>query len=298
VRRLHEETGFTLIEVLVSSVLMIAVLGTTLGALSSFETTNRTNQRQNDAQDHARNSLDLLARNLRNLASPTNQTPEAVVVAEPDDLVFQTVDRTKPVGSLNELNTKRARYCLNGSKLYLQEQTWTSAATPDPPATDSCPGPDWPAQWGTENARILAQDVVNGVRPLFVYNAAELDRITAVHTTLFIDVNPGSKPTETTLESGVFLRNQNRFPNARFTLVKDGARLLRLNASTSDDPEGKNLEYRWYDATTSPPTPIGEGVLKDYNVDIEPLPGVHRILLKVTDPAELEAEAEQEVSVE
>ncbi len=293
-RLFREETGFTLIEVLVSSVLMIAVLGTTLGALSSFETTNRTNHRQNDAQDHARNSLDLLARNLRNLASPTNELPDAVIVAEPDDLVFQTVDRTKPAGSLNELNTKRVRYCMDGSKVYLQEQTWTTATAPDPPATSSCPGADWPA----DKTRIVVQDVVNGSRPLFVYNATELDRITAVRTNLFVDVNPGSKPSETTLESGVFLRNQNRFPNARFTLVKDGTRLLRLNASTSDDPEGKNLEYRWYDATSSPPTLIGEGVLKDYSVDIEPLPGVHRIVLKVTDPAGLEAEAEQEVSVE
>jgi Tfp pilus assembly protein PilV len=47
VAALRRQDGFTLVEVLITSVLMIVVLGATLTALTSFERNTAVNQRQN-----------------------------------------------------------------------------------------------------------------------------------------------------------------------------------------------------------------------------------------------------------
>ena len=179
------EEGFTLVEVLLVSVLMIVVLGATLTALTSFERSTSTNQRQNVAQDQVRNALDLATRDLRNLASPTVNLPQAVDRADPQDVIFQSEGHIKPSGSLNQTNTTRVRYCLGPSQ-NLYRQTRGRAAPAALPTDTVCPGPGWPT------TKIVAENVVNGVRPLFTYNSADLTRITEVTATAFVDVNPGN----------------------------------------------------------------------------------------------------------
>ncbi len=128
------EEGFTLVEVLIAAVLMIIVLGATLTALTSFQKNTATNQRQNDAQDQARSTLDLMARDLRNLASPVLERPEAIDRNLPQDLIVQSEGRGTG-GSLNARNTMRVRFCLAPDrKLYRMTQTWTTAAIPNAPA--------------------------------------------------------------------------------------------------------------------------------------------------------------------
>ena len=105
------EEGFTLVEVLIAAVLMIIVLGATLTALTSFQKNTATNQRQNDAQDQARSTLDLIARDLRNLASPVLERPEAIDRNLPLDLIVQSEGRGTG-GSFNARNTMRVRFCL------------------------------------------------------------------------------------------------------------------------------------------------------------------------------------------
>ena len=126
------EEGFTLVEVLIAAVLMIIVLGATLTALTSFQKNTATNQRQNDGQDQARNTLDLIARDLRNLASPVLERPEAIDRNLPLDLIVQSEGRGTG-GSLNARNTMRVRFCLAPDRrLYRSIQTWTTAAIPKP----------------------------------------------------------------------------------------------------------------------------------------------------------------------
>ena len=48
---MRREDGFTLVEVLIVSVLMIVVLGATLTTFDSFQRNVSTNERQNTAQD-------------------------------------------------------------------------------------------------------------------------------------------------------------------------------------------------------------------------------------------------------
>jgi type II secretory pathway component PulJ len=290
-RLMRDESGFTLVELLVTCVLMLVVLGATLTTLSSFQSNAETNVRQNDSQDEARRATDLLARDLRNLASPTNEEPLAIKRAEPQDLIVQSVAEIRPVGSLNQRNTQYVRYCYDAAKreVVRQRLTWTTATDPPYPGTTTCSAAGG-GGWTVTDA--AAQDVVNGARPLFTYNDSDPFRITEIHTSLYVDVNPGNRPRETSLFTTVFLRNQNRRPIARFSAVRDGTSIV-LNGSDSEDPEERALYYEWYDpaATSGPPgnpTLIGQGIV---NVYTPATPGNRTVYLVVKDQADLSSEA-------
>lgn len=284
-RRLAQERGFTLIETLMAAALMAGVSGAALTTLTEFGTTTTRADAQNDAQQEARRSLGLVAQELRNLASPTNELPEAVEKATATDLVFLSVADERPAGSLNERNTRRVRYCLDTTSrtVWRQDQTWTTATAPAAPSTTACPTP--PADGGWGQARAVALNVVNGTRALFTYNAAALVDITEIRAKLWIDADPARVPGEIELETSAYLRNQNRGPTARFTAAPSGSQIL-LNGSESSDPEGKSLEYLWYDNGLA--DPVGEGIVYTYT---PAQAGNHSITLKVRDPAGLEHSA-------
>jgi type II secretory pathway component PulJ len=307
--RLRDERGITLIELLVGMVVSLIIFGATLSVAVAMNNGAKRNADHNEAQDKARTYMDRLARQLRNLASPSIFTddyqaqPYAVDSAGPYDIVFRVVDDKRPGGSLNNANVKRVRYCLKATDpargvLYQQEQTWADRASNAPPAIPSlsaCPGPGW------TTTKVMTEHVVNRVggqnRPMFVYNAADLQRISQIHADLYVDPTPGRAPVETRLGSGVTLRNQNRVPVARLAVDQAGSQLV-LNGSASEDPEGMPLTYQWYmdpptplpncDATPKPTSCVGQGVV----VNAPLTAGSHRIVLVVKDPAGLPAVAE------
>jgi type II secretory pathway component PulJ len=305
-----DERGITLVELLIGMVVSLIIFGATLSAAVAMNNGAKRNADHNEAQDKARTYMDRLARQLRNLASPSIFTddyqaqPYAVDSAGPYDLVFRVVDDTRPGGSLNHANVKRVRYCLNANDpsrgvLHQQEQTWTDRPSNAPPALPSlsaCPAQGW------TTSRVVTEHVVNRVggqnRPMFVYNATDLQRISQIHADLYIDPTPGEAPVETRLGSGVTLRNQNRVPVAQMDIAPAPGKLV-LNGSASEDPEGMPLTYQWYldppsplpdcAATPLPPSCAGQGVVLD--VPIAPATS-HRIVLVVKDPAGLPALAE------
>jgi prepilin-type N-terminal cleavage/methylation domain-containing protein len=309
--RLSDERGMTLVELLVGMVVSLLLLGATMSVATALSRNAKLTESHNEAQDVARTFMDRLARQLRNLASPSIFTddyqaqPYAVDSAGPYDLVFRVVDETRPGGSLNQANVKRVRYCLNTTdpargKLYQQEQKWTNRASNDPPAIASltgCPAAGW------SSTQLVTGSVVNRAggqnRPLFVYNSADLQRISQIHADLYVDPTPGRAPVETRLGSGVTLRNQNRVPVARLDVALGGGKLV-LNGSASEDPEGMPLTYQWY---VDPPTPLPDCTLtplptscRSAGVVIDiPVPAGtgHRIVLLVKDPAGLPATAEE-----
>lgn len=268
----------TLVEVLIVSVLMLVVLGATLTTFNTFERKARDNQNQNEAQDQARRALDLMARDLRNLASPTPDVPLAVDVAQPQQLIFQSEGKTKPAGSLNAQNTTRVRYCLNTTSniLFRQIQTWTTVASPAVPA-GAC---GVTAGWSSTLA--VTTDVANAARPVFAYNATQLDQITEVSSQLFVDTTPTRLPAEVDLQSSVYLRNQNRAPTAIFSGTSMPGGSIFLNASESEDPEEKALTFDWYDASLSPVKKVGEGIVFTYT---PPTAGNRQMYLVVRDAA-------------
>lgn len=282
---LNREDGMTLVEVLVVSVLMLVVLGATLQTFNTFESNVRANERQNEAQDSARRGLELMARDLRNLASPTPGLPFAVDVAGNSEVIFQSEGKFKPDTSLNAQNTTRVRYCVHptNGNLYRQIQTWTTAAAPAMPS-----GACGDTAWGS--TMVVATNVVNGSRPLFTYNATALDSITEVSAQLFVDTNPGKSPVEVDLQTSVFLRNQNRAPTALFSDVSMPNGGVFLNASESADPEEKSLIFEWWDASLSPAQKVGDGIVFTYT---PPAPGERQMYLVVKD-ATLETTSDTE----
>ena len=277
------EDGFTLIELLLVCVLMIVVLGATLTTLSSFQTNASVNERQNDAQDEARRSIDALARELRNLASPVNYDPDAIKRFEADDMIVQSVATTREPDSSNARNTQYVRYCYDQANdlVYRQALTWETLFAPEVPSGETCPAGGWGSQ------RVVAGEVANDARPLFTYNGTTARTITEIQASLFIDLDREARPKETTLATTVFLRNQNRNPIARFTVAPGTDGAILLNGSESEDPEERELRYFWYDADRGDML-VGEGIVYSY---LPPTRGPRQVFLRVEDPAELESTA-------
>ncbi len=267
-RMTMDESGFQLIELMVAATIMLVVLGAVLTALSSFEKTSRQAELQNDSQEEARRSLGNLVRELRNLASPTD-SQAAIDRATPDDLVFQAVG---PGGAVSNGIARRTRYCLKAGTLWREEQS--------PPGSlpTACPanGGGWSA------VTVAAQHVVNEARPVFTYNSPTLSSISEISARVHIDTEPGERPGEATLESGAFLRNQNRAPSAVFAASAGVAEIV-LDGSDSSDPEGQGLEYQWLEVNGGSETEIGTGPVFHYQAGA----GTHVITLKVSDPAGL-----------
>ena len=195
------------------------------------------------------------------------------------------------------------RYCLDATdpsrgKLYQQEQSWIDRASnnpPDLPSLAACPGTGW------TRTMLVSTHVVNRTggqnRPMFVYNSADLQRISQIHADLYVDPTPGRAPVETRLGSGVTLRNQNRVPVAAMNVTPSAGQLV-LNGSGSEDPEGMPLAYQWYidpptplpscDALPKPPSCVGQGVVINTPITA----ATHRVVLVVKDPAGLPDVAE------
>jgi len=270
-----ERGEISLTGLLVAMTIFMAVLGATLTTFEAFESQASALARRTDAQDTASRAADRVARDLRNLAGPTQTLPEAVDVAEASDLVFNVVDDVKPATTDNKANIKRVRYCLNAASgaVWQQQQTWTQADKPTTmPERTSCPS----AAWGA--AQQISANVRNAKRPVFTYDTTTLTSISFIGVDLFVDDQVDAGPPETRISTGVFLRNQNRVPTARYTATPNAQGVL-LNGSASSDPEGQPLRFEWYDGTEL----IGEGVTFQYAAPS----GTAGISLRVYDPAGL-----------
>jgi hypothetical protein len=317
VTRAREETGFTVIELAIAATISLAVLGATLTVLTSLITQRGRVDKQTEVETQARQGIDRLARQLRNLASPADiitnveesTQPKSVDRNLPYDLIFKDVDDTRDAGSANNANVRRVRYCLQTSGavpgagfaassgrgvLWRQTQTWTTTLPPAVPLTTDCPGAGWPAQ------TVVADHVTNVAatppRAVFRYsgNAGAVtdttpearETISRIEANLSVDEDTTRSPGQAALTTSVILRNQNRSPIAHFTytslLANPTTCTVQLNGSASEDPESKPLEYRWFVDNDDTPRPE-TGVV----VQLSLPRGTHTYRLNVYDPAKL-----------
>jgi type II secretory pathway pseudopilin PulG len=289
----RDESGYTLIEVLLVSLLMTVILGATLSIFAAMERNQARTYKVNALQDDTRNVIDQVAKHLRNVASPSDNVFKPIERAEPRDIIFRAVRRQGPGTATNPSNIQRVRYCLsNDQRLYLQTQVLTDASSA-PPVGGACPQP---SLWTTQ--RLINGQIVNGTRPVFSYMLSmptdprfqeftdvpgdtELERIVSIRTELFVDDDVTKNPPESGLATRVFLRNQNIKPSAVFTATPTSGMRLQLNGGGSEDPEGGRLVFQWYDnSLPGADKKIGEGVVFVYS----PTAGSHDIYLTVTDP--------------
>lgn len=298
-RRLRDESGHTLIELLAAMALMIIVIGSTLGAFDTFGRTTKTNEDLNDAQAAARTTLDRFARELRNASAYSTDTagpdPSAILRADPWDIVFQAIDplNAPGAGAGNNLQLQRVRYCLDTATnvMWRQRQMWTGATAPAIPSGADCPAGGW-----DERSPVAPFIVNTGSRRVFTYNSMNpadvaaappaLSDISSIRANLYIDVNGTRPPSETQLSTGVHLRNKNRRPLVSCVATAAGPMHASLNGTASTDPEGEALTFNWYDGGTLLPNDSGPVI--DYTATAA---GAHTFSLTVIDVGGLKASA-------
>jgi type II secretory pathway pseudopilin PulG len=292
--RLTDESGISIPEMLIGMSVLLVVLAATLLTFTSFNQTALRNHRQNDSQEVARSTIVTLSRQLRNLAGPAEGQPDAFDKISAYDVVFKTVNPVGPPGAQNLSNVQRVRYCLDGlggsgtQRVWRQVQTWTAAAPPAVPSTGSCPDSAWPSQ------EVVATGIVNdrlgAGRPAFVFDSTDPTAVNEVRTDLFVDAEPTASPAETRLQSGVYLRNQNRVPTASFQWSPGNPGHVILNASASVDPEGQALKFTWKDGGVKL---ASDTVVVDWSASV----GAHTVTLEVRDPQGLLSSQTQEVVI-
>jgi type II secretory pathway pseudopilin PulG len=256
-RALRRDDGFTMIELLLVCVISLVVFGATVTAWTSIYRSNRALESQQDNAESARVALDRAARQLRNLANPTVSAIKTIELADDYDFIFQTSDPSKTW----------VRYCLqtsgdgtSPSNATLWEHENVTAITPAMKV--GCPNTTW-----TKHTAVV-QGVTNtsgGIdRNVFDYECsvkeaatcplsdAEYPKITNVGIQLWVDAQEGDQVSELNVSTGVFLRNQNEGPTAVAGWSKIDKEKVLLNGAGSSDPEGRTLEYFWFEGT--PPT--------------------------------------------
>jgi hypothetical protein len=255
--RLSGEVGLvSLPEMIWSCLLLVVVLSAALLPFDVWHQTDSRTRNQADSQDNARVTVDGVAHELRNIAGQTQLIERAANY----DVVFQTVDSVPPPsGSQNSRNIMRVRYCLDStvpSRGVLWQQTlkWTTAAAPSSmPSAASCPDLAWTGASRSILTNAITNQIAGQSRPVFSYfpTGAALTLITSLRVDLFTDRNPTDSVKEVQLTSGVLLRNQNGAPTASATSTPTGVpKQVKLDATTSTDPENLPLSYMWCDITT------------------------------------------------
>jgi prepilin-type N-terminal cleavage/methylation domain-containing protein len=316
-RLAREQSGMTLIELVLAMALALVIFGATLDALTNFTHSWTGSTERLDAQDKARVGIDRLANQLRNIASPLT-SPKLLERATPYDIVFQTVGT--PNGS-NVTGTERVRYCIpsdpSGSAsqevLYSETQTWSTATAPsspwssDPSVTLPCPDSPLPSGVSSStNPQVVASGVMNRYegadQSAFSYNdsavtASQLSQVYTVQIDLFLNPTPSLPQAETELRSGVFLRNQPRAPVVSFTdtPTQDGGVLL--NGATSYSPDGEDLTFNWSCTGDTCPNTSALTDSSSALVDWQPGAGTYTVQLTVTDQSGLTATTTQTVTV-
>ena len=241
---------------------------------------SRDAQVRADQQERVRVAVDGLTKQLRNLASPTPDQPDAVDRATGRDLIFKTVDPVGPNTGANGANVKRMRYCLDGRRppvapaAALDGRDRAARRRPRRPA---------PARAGTRATSSIAETVVNDDtgEPVFRFNSTTLSAITRDPRL------PARRPRarqgararpSCPAASSCATRTARPPPASR---PRPAPRRSSSTGRRRATPRATPLTYIWKDNGTE----VGRGIVLRY----KPAKGSHPISLEVQDPAGLSA---------
>jgi prepilin-type N-terminal cleavage/methylation domain-containing protein len=264
-RRVADERGFTLIEILVALLITSLLMAAIVALFTSFIDDNRYDTLRDDSQANAQTIVDRISRDLRTASAPSVGA-STISKAGAYDLVFQAVNATPgSAPSGNAQNEMWERYCLDSNyTLWRQTTSPSSSASTSSTAPDTSACPSTNSAWVTTSSGAACcqelNDVVNEIgndnRALFQYypSSSPTSGIKSIQIDAFVDKNPGLLPGSAELTSGVFLRNALAAPTALFvatpTEVFQGTDDVNLNATSAYDPQGQALSYQWYNGTS------------------------------------------------
>jgi prepilin-type N-terminal cleavage/methylation domain-containing protein len=246
-RRLREENGFALTELLVALVMMGLLLVASLTVFQAFSNQSRRVDSQTQAQNNARRAIDRMVVQLRSATAGNLTGGQPIEKATSTDLVF-LMPSTSASLTNNSRGVMHTRYCLDTSTatngvLYMQTSPYDTTSNSASPSTTACPGTGWSSQ--QKVADHLVNQLQSPVTSLFTTETDSSGTITDIAVQAFVDANTASDPRATDLQSSVTLRNLNRQPTADLSCQSTSNGHAICDASTSIDPEGDNLTYSW-----------------------------------------------------
>lgn len=184
-RRLHDEGGFTLAELLIAATLGIVVLFGILSLFDNFSSNAARQTRITDANDQVRRTMDRIVSDLRQAAT--------IEVADANDLVYTVSDSATAI--------RRERICLDGSsRIWRSSVTTTSAPTPMSSGT-ACPTA------GSGAAQVTALLSGNSAsNPMFTYDSATASSVRSLGLTFAFNAGNRGRTDVSTLRASSFVR--------------------------------------------------------------------------------------------
>jgi prepilin-type N-terminal cleavage/methylation domain-containing protein len=293
-KRLREEAGFALTELLVAMVLMGLLLGTSLVVFSAFSNESRRVDSQSEAQNNTRRAIDRMVVQLRSATAGSTTGGQPIEKATANDLVFLAPSQA-PSLTNNARGVMHTRYCLDTSTstnavLWTQTSPYTTTTSATPPSTTACPSSAWP------NQQRVADHLVNQLQSsdvsLFTTQTDSSGVITDILIRAFVDTNTSTDPQATDLQSSVTLRNLNRQPTASLSCQAQSNGHAVCDASASVEPDGETMTYSW----TMDGDPLSS---TSYRLDQSGLAShsTHSFTVTVTDPGGLTSSATRSITM-
>jgi prepilin-type N-terminal cleavage/methylation domain-containing protein len=271
---LRDESGFTLLELMLAITIMLVVLAGTLTTFTNFTTVTDRNAKVAQSEDALRARLDQITDALRNAAGTSGNA--AVLRASSYDLVINT---DRPGFGVTGGTAGTARYCLDSAASGNLWFGWT--ATPNSIPAASCPSAGW------TNIELINGGVANLTlgKPLFSTTGASASAIRAARMDLYVTTHKSSVTTH--LQSGAFFRSLQQTVPDPTTNPGGGPgsptcsnNLVSLNLGSATDINGDPLKIEVFDgsAATGLKMATGSGS-RTFTLPS----GVHNLTVRITN---------------
>jgi Tfp pilus assembly protein PilW len=185
-RKLRDDAGFTVVEVVVAMGLSVVVLFAILTTLDTFSSHSARQTRVTDANAQVRTAMDRIVTDLRQAAT--------VEVAGANDLVYTVVD--------SATQTRRERVCTDGAGVLWR----SSVVTASPPAVPIAAGTACPTS-GSGAFKITGLLSANSAsNPIFRYDSATPASVRSVAVTIALNAGNVLNNDVSTLRASTFVR--------------------------------------------------------------------------------------------